>query len=91
MLRNSFSQELFFKDDMVNRLVERYLDTCPGVIPSKISGSDHDRFSAREVLEILFSSQAPAIRYLTSLLPSRCPKSARVATLDYLLQTHRTQ
>ncbi|OZC08640.1 hypothetical protein X798_04321 [Onchocerca flexuosa] len=76
-------------DDMQSRLMERFLDTCPEILPHKGDG-DLSRKS-HTILEILFSSRAPALQYIISLLPTACSSTALDKIIEYLLESHRSQ
>ncbi|MCP9257766.1 hypothetical protein DINM_001020 [Dirofilaria immitis] len=76
-------------DDMQSRLMERFLDTCPEILPCKDNGNLNSK--SHTILEILFSSRAPTLQYIISLLPTACSSSTLNKIIEYLLESHRSQ
>lgn len=74
---------------MQSRLMERFLDTCPEILPRKDDG-DLDSKS-HTILEILFSSKAPTLQYIISLLPTTCSSTTLGKIIEYLLESYRSQ
>ncbi|VIO88055.1 Uncharacterized protein BM_BM9787 [Brugia malayi] len=77
-------------DDMQSRLMERFLDTCPEILPHKDDDDDLGSKS-RTILEILFSSKASTLQYIISLLPTTCSSATLAKIIEYLLESHRSQ
>lgn len=75
------------QDDMQSRLVERFLDTCPEILPCKDDDADS---KSHVILEALFSSKAPALQYIISLLSTRCSSKTLGRIIDYLLESYRS-
>uniref|UniRef100_A0A0R3RPM6 DUF3677 domain-containing protein n=1 Tax=Elaeophora elaphi TaxID=1147741 RepID=A0A0R3RPM6_9BILA len=76
-------------DDMQSRLMARFLDTCPEILPRKDDGDSGD--NSHTILEILFSSKAPTLQYIISLLPTACSPVTLGKIIRYLLDSHRSQ
>ncbi|EJD74586.1 hypothetical protein LOAG_18113 [Loa loa] len=76
-------------DDMQSRLMERFLDTCPEILPHKDDGDLGSK--SHTILEILFSSKAPTLQYIISLLPTACSSATLSKIIEYLLESYRSQ
>lgn len=79
----------FSQDDMQSRLMERFLDTCPEILPH--SGDDNLSSKSHTILEILFSSKAQTLQYIISLLPTACSSTTLGKIIEYLLESFRPQ
>uniref|UniRef100_A0A915PK51 DUF3677 domain-containing protein n=1 Tax=Setaria digitata TaxID=48799 RepID=A0A915PK51_9BILA len=76
-------------DDMQSRLMERFLDICPEIVPHKDDGGLGNK--SHTILEILFSSKAPTLQYIISLLPTACSSTTLGKIIVYLLDSYRSQ
>ncbi|CAG9536499.1 unnamed protein product [Cercopithifilaria johnstoni] len=76
-------------DDMQSRLMERFLDTCPEILPHKDDGDLG--IKSHTILEILFSSKTPTLQYIISLLPTACSSTTLGKIIKYLLESYRSQ
>ncbi|VBB28151.1 unnamed protein product [Acanthocheilonema viteae] len=76
-------------DDMQSRLMERFLDTCPEILPRRDDGDLGSK--SHTLMEILFSSKAPTLQYIISLLPTACSSTTLSKIIQYLLESYRSQ
>ncbi|VDN00703.1 unnamed protein product [Thelazia callipaeda] len=74
--------------DMQNRLLERFLDTYPEILPYT---DDYLCCKSHTILEIIFSSEAPALLYIISLLPTACSSTILSKIIQFLLSSYRPQ
>lgn len=82
-------------NDAQTSFIQRYLCVCPELLPpfsdEGTASAEHPESTAPyRIITLLFSSSSPALRYIISLMPTRCSPSVISKILSFLLGSHNT-